>query len=118
MGAMDLKDIPDRWKRFNPETPPFKYFPNRTRKQTMVWSWMAIAGFTAFDYILFEMIQRKNEGKEEMYKEYAKKNMSFEQATMIKDQQDAFKEILMRARRQRLGLPSQAHGSVEIKDPF
>mmetsp|Transcript_7568 Transcript_7568/g.14904 ORF Transcript_7568/g.14904 Transcript_7568/m.14904 type:complete len:118 (-) Transcript_7568:46-399(-) len=115
---MDLKDIPDRWKRFSPDTPPYKYFPNRTRKQTMVWSWMAIAGFTAFGYLLAEVVDRHNAGKEEIYQEYAKQNMSYEQATMIKDQQEAFKGILMRARRQRLGLPAQAHGSVEIRDPF
>mmetsp|Transcript_131125 Transcript_131125/g.261715 ORF Transcript_131125/g.261715 Transcript_131125/m.261715 type:complete len:119 (+) Transcript_131125:53-409(+) len=115
---MDLKDIPDRWKRFSPETPPYKYFPNRTRKQTMVYSWLAIAGFTALGYILAELVDRHNSGKEAMYAEYAKQNMSFEQASMNQAQQDAFKEILMRARRQRLGLPTQAPGSVEIRDPY
>mmetsp|Transcript_16127 Transcript_16127/g.34171 ORF Transcript_16127/g.34171 Transcript_16127/m.34171 type:complete len:118 (-) Transcript_16127:66-419(-) len=115
---MDLKDIPDRWKRFNPETPPYKYFPNRTRKQTMVYSWLAIAGFTAFGYFLAEVVDRHNKGKEELYTEYAKQNMSFEQATMIKDQTDALKGVLMKARRQRLGLPQQAPGSVDIRDPF
>mmetsp|Transcript_17135 Transcript_17135/g.43619 ORF Transcript_17135/g.43619 Transcript_17135/m.43619 type:complete len:118 (+) Transcript_17135:74-427(+) len=115
---MDLKDIPDRWKRFNPETPPYKYFPNRTRKQTMVWSWMAIVGFTAFGYLLAEIVDRYSAGKEEQIREYARQNASIEQMTMIRNQEEAFREILMRARRQRLGLPAQAHGSVEMRDPF
>eukprot|EP00444_Apocalathium_aciculiferum_P024858 CAMPEP_0183436294 /NCGR_PEP_ID=MMETSP0370-20130417/69174_1 /TAXON_ID=268820 /ORGANISM="Peridinium aciculiferum, Strain PAER-2" /LENGTH=117 /DNA_ID=CAMNT_0025623685 /DNA_START=59 /DNA_END=412 /DNA_ORIENTATION=+ len=115
---MDLRDIPDRWKRFNPETPPYKYFPNRTRKQTMVWSWMAMAGFSAFGYLLAEIVERQSVGKEEQIKEYARQNASIEQVTMIKNQSEAFKEIMMRARRQRLGLPPQAHGSVDMRDPF
>mmetsp|Transcript_11105 Transcript_11105/g.18282 ORF Transcript_11105/g.18282 Transcript_11105/m.18282 type:complete len:117 (-) Transcript_11105:126-476(-) len=115
---MDLKDIPDRWKRFNPETPPYKFMPNRTRKQTMVWSWLAIAGFTAFGYLLAEVVDRHNAGKEEMYQEYAKQNMSFAQSEMIRNQTDAFREIMLKARRQRLGLPAQKHGSVEMVDPL
>eukprot|EP00747_Dinoflagellata_sp_TGD_P164635 gnl/TRDRNA2_/TRDRNA2_184834_c0_seq1.p2 gnl/TRDRNA2_/TRDRNA2_184834_c0~~gnl/TRDRNA2_/TRDRNA2_184834_c0_seq1.p2 ORF type:complete len:116 (+),score=20.40 gnl/TRDRNA2_/TRDRNA2_184834_c0_seq1:63-410(+) len=115
---MDLKDIPDRWKRFSPETPPYKYFQGRTRKQTMVWSWAAIAGFAALGYLLSEIVDRQNEGKSEMYAQYAKDNMSFQQAQMIRDQSEAFKEILLRARRQRLGLPAKTFGDVEIKDPF
>lgn len=35
-----------------------------------------------------------------------------------RSQADAFQQILMRARRQRLGLPAQAHGSVDMRDPF
>mmetsp|Transcript_19842 Transcript_19842/g.35285 ORF Transcript_19842/g.35285 Transcript_19842/m.35285 type:complete len:119 (-) Transcript_19842:51-407(-) len=116
--SMDLKDIPDRWKRFNPDTPPYKFFPNRTRKQTMLYSWMAIAGFTAFGYLLAEVVDRHNSGKEEMLKEYAKNNMSLQQNQMVKDQSDAFREILMKARRQRLGIPLQKHGTVEMSDPY
>merc|ERR1719369_998134 len=115
---MDLKDIPDRWKRFSPDNPPYKYFPNRTRKQTLVWSWMAIIGFTAVGYILAELVDRHTEGKSDQIKEYARQNLSIEQVNMVKNQSDAFTEILMRARRQRLGLPSQAHGSVEMRDPY
>ncbi|CAK0895654.1 unnamed protein product [Prorocentrum cordatum] len=115
---MDLKDIPDRWKRFHPDNPPYRYFPNRTRKQTMIYSWLAIAGCTAFGYLLAEAIEWKNSNKPEMYNEYAKSSMSLEHHAFAENQKQAFTEILMRARRQRLGLPAQAHGSVEIKDPF
>eukprot|EP00931_Biecheleriopsis_adriatica_P076290 TRINITY_DN50009_c0_g1_i1.p1 TRINITY_DN50009_c0_g1~~TRINITY_DN50009_c0_g1_i1.p1 ORF type:complete len:119 (+),score=26.81 TRINITY_DN50009_c0_g1_i1:77-433(+) len=115
---MDLKDIPDRWKKLNVENPPYKYFPNRTRKQTVLYSWMALIGCTAFGYLFAELVDRHNESKEEMWKEYARTHMSFSQASQNQNQQDAFKEILMRARRQRLGLPAQAPASVEIRDPF
>eukprot|EP00928_Gymnodinium_smaydae_P033164 TRINITY_DN23828_c0_g5_i1.p2 TRINITY_DN23828_c0_g5~~TRINITY_DN23828_c0_g5_i1.p2 ORF type:complete len:117 (-),score=23.53 TRINITY_DN23828_c0_g5_i1:50-400(-) len=115
---MDLKDIPDRWKRFNPDTPPYKYMGGRTRKQTMVYSWVAIAGFTALGYLLAEIVDRHNQTKEEMYSDYAKKHMSFEQAEANRNQQEAFKEIMMRARRQRLGLPQQRLGTVDMVDPF
>eukprot|EP00933_Yihiella_yeosuensis_P042923 TRINITY_DN37596_c0_g1_i1.p1 TRINITY_DN37596_c0_g1~~TRINITY_DN37596_c0_g1_i1.p1 ORF type:complete len:119 (-),score=23.85 TRINITY_DN37596_c0_g1_i1:244-600(-) len=115
---MDLKDIPDRWKKLNVENPPYKYFPNRSAKQTMVYSWMALIGFTAFGYILAEVVDRSNESKQDKWSEYARTNMSFEQATANRNQQDALKEIMMRARRQRLGLPAQAPGNVDIRDPF
>mmetsp|Transcript_30546 Transcript_30546/g.71326 ORF Transcript_30546/g.71326 Transcript_30546/m.71326 type:complete len:119 (+) Transcript_30546:111-467(+) len=115
---MDLKDIPDRWKRFNPETPPYKYFPNRTRKQTAMYSWIAMAVCTGAGYLLLQLVERHNEGQEEMYAEYAKQNMSYGQAQAIKDQTDVLREIMMKARRQRLGLPANKHGSVEIQDPF
>mmetsp|Transcript_5843 Transcript_5843/g.10542 ORF Transcript_5843/g.10542 Transcript_5843/m.10542 type:complete len:117 (+) Transcript_5843:71-421(+) len=115
---MDLKDIPDRWKKLNVENPPYRYFPNRTRKQTLVYSWLGLIGFTAIGYLLAEVIDRHNESKEEMWKEYARTHMTFAHATVNKNQQDAFRDILMKARRQRLGLPPEAPGSVEIKDPF
>eukprot|EP00929_Paragymnodinium_shiwhaense_P077948 TRINITY_DN40280_c0_g1_i2.p1 TRINITY_DN40280_c0_g1~~TRINITY_DN40280_c0_g1_i2.p1 ORF type:complete len:147 (+),score=34.27 TRINITY_DN40280_c0_g1_i2:69-509(+) len=102
--GMDLKDIPDRWKRFNPETPPYKYFPGRTRQQTMWYSWC--------------VVERANEGKQEMYDEYARQHMSFEQASQINAQAEALKAIMMKARRQRLGLPDEKHGSVQMVDPF
>ncbi|CAE7190956.1 hutG, partial [Symbiodinium microadriaticum] len=96
----------------------YKYFPNRNRKQTAVYSWLALIGFTAFGYLLAEVIDRHNESKEEMWKEYARTHMTFTQATVNKNQQDAFRDIMMKARRKRLGLPAEAPGSVEINDPF
>eukprot|EP00927_Polykrikos_kofoidii_P051899 TRINITY_DN45672_c0_g1_i1.p1 TRINITY_DN45672_c0_g1~~TRINITY_DN45672_c0_g1_i1.p1 ORF type:complete len:128 (-),score=18.91 TRINITY_DN45672_c0_g1_i1:143-526(-) len=116
--SMDLKDIPDRWKRFNPETPPYKFFPGRTRKQTMVYSWVAIAAFAGVGYFLAEVVDRHNKTKDEMYADYAQKNMSFEQRQMLNNQEDALREIMMKARRQRLGLETQKHGTVDIQDPF
>eukprot|EP00929_Paragymnodinium_shiwhaense_P077947 TRINITY_DN40280_c0_g1_i1.p1 TRINITY_DN40280_c0_g1~~TRINITY_DN40280_c0_g1_i1.p1 ORF type:complete len:161 (+),score=38.80 TRINITY_DN40280_c0_g1_i1:69-551(+) len=116
--GMDLKDIPDRWKRFNPETPPYKYFPGRTRQQTMWYSWCAIVGFMAIGWFLVEVVERANEGKQEMYDEYARQHMSFEQASQINAQAEALKAIMMKARRQRLGLPDEKHGSVQMVDPF
>mmetsp|Transcript_59497 Transcript_59497/g.156575 ORF Transcript_59497/g.156575 Transcript_59497/m.156575 type:complete len:119 (-) Transcript_59497:33-389(-) len=114
---MDLKDIPDRWKRFNPETPPYKFFPNRTRKQTMMWSWMTIVGTSAFAYILYALVEKKNDRDSEKFKEYARTHTSIDMQRHIESQQEALQAIFMKARRQRLGLPGQVHGSVEIVDP-
>lgn len=79
---------------------------------------MALIGFTALGYLLAEVVDRRNESKADMWNEYARTHMSHGQKTQNQNQQDAFKEIMMRARRQRLGLPAQAPGSVEIRDPF
>lgn len=114
---MDLKDIPDRWKKLNVENPPYKYFPNRSRKQTTVYAWIGIAAFTAFGWFLFQMVEKYTDSKQDMWKEYARTHMTFQQASMNRNQQDAFREIMMKARRQRLGLPPEAPGSVEIRDP-
>lgn len=59
---------------------------NLVRKQTIVWSWMAIIGFTSFGYLLAEIVEKQTQGKEEQIKEYARQNASIEQMTMIKNQ--------------------------------
>mmetsp|Transcript_41803 Transcript_41803/g.108282 ORF Transcript_41803/g.108282 Transcript_41803/m.108282 type:complete len:120 (-) Transcript_41803:87-446(-) len=114
---MDLKDIPDRWKRFDPETPPYKFWPNRTRSQTLRWSWMALIGCTAGGYILYLLMEKNGEAQEEKIREYARSHASIEQLTQVRNQQEALQGIFMKARRERLGLPGQVHGSVEIRDP-
>mmetsp|Transcript_20634 Transcript_20634/g.44870 ORF Transcript_20634/g.44870 Transcript_20634/m.44870 type:complete len:118 (-) Transcript_20634:42-395(-) len=115
---MDLKDIPDRWKRFNPEKPPYKYWPGRTRTQTLTWSFGALAGFGVLGFILYELSGRAAAANEDKVKEYARTHMTREQATMIKFQQEAWDRMAAQQRRKALGLPAAAHGSVEMKDPF
>lgn len=114
---MDLKDIPDRWKRYNPETPPYRFMPSRTRQQTTMYSIAAIVGFSALGWLITDYFDRKSDEKAEYYKEYMGKGLSVGEQEAISGQNAAFREIMMRARRKRLGLPDKPPGTVEIRDP-
>mmetsp|Transcript_39867 Transcript_39867/g.87015 ORF Transcript_39867/g.87015 Transcript_39867/m.87015 type:complete len:120 (-) Transcript_39867:140-499(-) len=117
---MSLKDIPDRWKRFNPEKPPYMFFPGRTRKQTSILSGLALVVCTGIGFVFLQITEKhkRDHNKDEVYLEYARKNLTIDQEAQISNQAEAFRQIMLKARRERMGLPPQKHGSVDISDPF
>lgn len=78
---------------------------------------MTIIGTSAVAYILYALVEKKHEKDADKFKEYARTHTSIDMQRHIESQQEALQAIFMKARRQRLGLPGQVHGSVEIRDP-
>ena len=112
--AYRLKDIPDRWKAYDPENPPYRFFPNRTRSQTGRLALFSSVAMLAIGYYITEVQDRAGKKKVEDWS----KNMPFviTQGDKRKAdwQNEAFQEIFLDARRQRLGLPRRVLGCAEI----
>merc|ERR1719450_1567564 len=113
---MRLEEIPDRWKQFNPERPPYRYFGNRSRTAT---NWITLGCtvvLTVGGIMLIQHLVRRQDDRSEWWREQMETNLSYAEHDAVQRQTDGLKAIIMRNRRRHLGLPERQPGSCEIQD--
>jgi hypothetical protein len=109
-----LKDIPDRWKAYDPENPPYRFFPNRTRGQTGRLALFSTVAMLGLGYYITEVQDRAGKKKVEDWSKQMPFVITQGDKRKADWQNEAFQEIFLDARRQRLGLPRRVLGSAEM----
>ncbi|KAF4712104.1 hypothetical protein FOZ63_028476, partial [Perkinsus olseni] len=68
-GDFYLRNVPDRWKQYDPEHPPYKFFPGRTRAQTRQWSGVMFFVTIAVAYIAYQLNEKRQAKLEKFFAE-------------------------------------------------
>ncbi|EPR61988.1 putative transmembrane protein [Toxoplasma gondii RUB] len=95
------------FRRFDPERPNYRYFPNRTRAQTVWLSWgvFALGGLVGLLYLKFSESRQQDLARH--YSEVARHDGVTQTAfNQIQNQNNYFQGVLQNARRRDLGLPT------------
>jgi len=114
--AYNLREIPDRWKQYDPENPPYRYFPNRSKEQTKWGSLFGTAVLFGVGWYIAERQERASEKKVQQWSDDMPIVITQADKRHSDWQNDAFREIFLDARRRRMGLPTRILGSGEIQD--
>ncbi|KAF4677894.1 hypothetical protein FOL47_008959 [Perkinsus chesapeaki] len=114
-GDFYLRNVPDRWKQYDPEHPPYKFFPGRTRAQTRQWTGVMFFVTIAVAYIAYQL-NEKRQAKLEKASSWEHEFLLPVHREAIYMQEEALQASAIRARRRALGLPDRATGSCEIRD--
>jgi hypothetical protein len=114
----NLKDLPNRWDKFNPEFPPYKFMQGRSRSQTMRLSVATLVGSWFFGFLAVNYCSTKQDDREDFWAAETRQNMSLDQKGMTNRQNEAFRDIFLKARRERLGLSKDIKPSLDMKDPY
>ncbi|KAF4718083.1 hypothetical protein FOZ62_011344 [Perkinsus olseni] len=115
-GDFYLRNVPDRWKQYDPEHPPYKFFPGRTRAQTRQWSGVMFFVTIAVAYIAYQLNEKRQAKLEKFFAEREHEFLLPVHREAIYLQEEALQASAIRARRRALGLPDRATGSCEIRD--
>ncbi|KAF4726920.1 hypothetical protein FOZ62_026288, partial [Perkinsus olseni] len=145
-GDFYLRNVPDRWKQYDPEHPPYKFFPGRTRAQTRQWSGVMFFVTIAVAYIAYQLNEKRQAKLEKvgwggmlcsmggiLLQFFAEREHEFllpvhreaiylqEEAVRGRSSHESgnrfqLQASAIRARRRALGLPDRATGSCEIRD--
>eukprot|EP00386_Alphamonas_edax_P016278 GDKI01049718.1.p1 GENE.GDKI01049718.1~~GDKI01049718.1.p1 ORF type:complete len:123 (-),score=11.91 GDKI01049718.1:35-403(-) len=107
----------DHWKQNLAKEPTYRYFPNRTRKQTNIASIVCLVTCGLLTWAMnshwANTSDRNRDYMEEGYYKHTPQSMQ----TYNSAQNAAFDEILLKARRKRLGLPDRPPMTLSIQDP-
>ncbi|CBZ54421.1 conserved hypothetical protein [Neospora caninum Liverpool] len=106
----------ESFRRFDPERPNYRYFPNRTRAQTAWLSWgvFALGGLVGLLYLKFT--ESRQEDLARQYTELSQQGGVTQTAVnQIQNQNNYFQGVLQNARRRDLGLPTP-RASLRIED--
>eukprot|EP00397_Hematodinium_sp_SG-2012_P026532 GEMP01027799.1.p1 GENE.GEMP01027799.1~~GEMP01027799.1.p1 ORF type:complete len:126 (+),score=5.91 GEMP01027799.1:56-433(+) len=114
----NLTDIPNKWDKYNPEYPPYRFLGGRSRKDTMRLSIATLIGSWFIGYLSVRYFDRKQDESEEFWSRESARNMPIEAKQFTNRQNEAFRDIFLKARRERLGLKGSNHTSLDIKDPY
>ncbi|EER18000.1 hypothetical protein Pmar_PMAR019882 [Perkinsus marinus ATCC 50983] len=115
-GDFYLRNVPDRWKQYDPDHPPYKFFPGRTRSQTRQWSGVMFVVTIAVAYIAYQLNEKRQAKLEKFFAEREHEFLLPVHREAIYLQEEALQASAIRARRRALGLPDRATGSCEIRD--
>ncbi|PFH33735.1 hypothetical protein BESB_079510 [Besnoitia besnoiti] len=97
----------DSFRRYDPERPSYRYFPNRTRTQTIWLSWgvLLVGGLVGLVFLKFS--EKRQEDLAKHYSELAQQGgVTRTCSSQVWNQNNYFHSVLQNARRRDLGLPT------------
>ncbi|CEM30936.1 unnamed protein product [Vitrella brassicaformis CCMP3155] len=112
----------DSWRKFDPERPSYRFFPNflgapRTPKQTM-WIMSTLLGIGVFfSYVSADWFDNYQSNNYEKFARGYVERLPEAASSGAYARTEAYREFLYKLRRQQMGLPERPPQRIKIVDP-